>query len=584
MLKDLTTQNKKIVDHFTSVIAIGESLTDRDGFLWLGVDWTKRLNVNLGIQLLQQLVCVMVTFINDTQVMIGKLTDVDQAKTLIERNTLISPFIKTKGGDYKLIRTVTHLLPGGRIQFIANKFSQMNIRDFSKIIESKKPLFQPGGGQTGGVFLRIEHLGMESVIVLNAAVAAGGGGGGGSHSRENQRIILGLIDERHTSPNQVELDRMLKEQIKYHDTIPQENIGRQSQELIGQIRGIQINTEEVNYDVGKYFSTSEAATFGQDTSFPGEIEEGMFYCLVKDFHPEIFTYARFIALFLDPSSPLCEDGFGLKYYNEEDSYIIEETTGKYKINIDYSGPGYHERKHLNMITKTAIEYADAFTTTFPDFLTSSLFTFMNKTFSHYSRMFKRVDNIDSHKLLGALKGGGLDDLESAANQAIELYEPYYSLLLQKNYTPDLHLRDMIKERLEFIIPFDLSIPHELEHDKSYVRSRKDILKLMINELATLPKVQEHMKESRKHVEHFYRYHHNKIEATTISELLMSLAAHDSSRGHRISHKHLHAHLVQKVRGGRFSNLRITRKTRRVSERKRSTYKQKRKIRGKKNKN
>lgn len=557
MLKDLNTQNKNIIDIFNAVIKEGRDLIEEGEYMWLGNSW-KQKTILKGIELLEQVRNGLILFIQDINVRIRSLTDIEQAKKLIEYNTLISPFVKTKDGSHKIIKTVTYLLPGRRLRFTANCFVATKINNFSLIIESSKTVpisqLQGGGIQEGGVDLQLENLGIDSLVILNAAVQAAGA------SMQYVR-----------ASSQPEIDTFLKGIESSWDTPVAVPVLQEAMRLINELSINSIKQAVNNPDI--YLNEIERINILNNNVF-ASLDYAMFYCLVKEYHPEIFTYARFVASLIDPSDNLCNEGFGKMYYTTEDSYWWRESDNLFYRNPQYEGVEKKVYMTLNSDTLRAVMYTKAFVNNFPNFNTSTLLTFILKVYTNYDVLHGKADvSVEFGKLFTdeMQKGGEISEIESAANQAIELYEPYYSLLLQKNYSPDLALDHMINEHLDIIVTFDLSIPDEYKDDPDYKKSRKNILQLMIAKLASLPMVAKYIPRSQQHVRSFYEAHGNRIPSRTINDLLMALSVHENKQSDRIGKRERPINLVNEVHGGRFSKLRITRKTRRSKQRQRTTH-------------
>jgi hypothetical protein len=568
MLKDLNTQNKKTFKIFEDVILEAQGLTKEDRFTWFGNSWINEDNVKKGIDILIKLVNVIGNFIKDINTRISALTDVEQAKKLVEYNTLISPFIITKSGKYKIIKMVTYLLPGSRLKFNANSFVASKIDNISNIIDLKS-LKQGGGIQEGG---SLEFLGLESIIVLYASTSALSGGGSSSVQPVTE-FYPALNNTTHQSEQQQEIDTALFTYINYYNNV-YPVIKQNFNDLDSLV--VNLNTP-VDYDTDTYITEIERVNLMVDTVFDS-LAHGMLYCLVKEYHPEIFIYARFVSLLIDPTDILSQPNFSTMFFNTEEDYFWSTP----KSGTFIRNPGYNDKeiKDLNRHTLKAMLYTQKFTEQFPNFNTSSIYTFINYFSTKFPALIAAQPSVEvDFSPLLLKEGGGKSELESAADLAIELYEPYYSLLLQKNYSPNVELHDMIKERLEFIIPFDLSTPEEYKGDSEYKESRRKILKLMIGELGTLPRVKEFMSYSRKHVTSFYKHHGSTIPSRTLHGLLEALSVHKSKSSH---HKKVNPHLHVGVHGGRFSKLRITRKTRRSKERQRTTQVNRKKLKLKKN--
>jgi hypothetical protein len=555
MIKDLHTHNMSILRTFDAVIANGIEVASEGGaFSWLGNSWRKEEVILYAIEILKQIRKVLISFINDTHATLSLLNDVETAKKIVEGSLFICPFVKKTDG-FKIIKTIIYLLPNNKIRFTANAFLPSKIYNANNIIDSDAPPKKFSGGgeyiQEGGIF-NIHH-----VAVVYAAAMGGGGGGAGAGAAPSQPAQL------------LELYGNLNKNIKYYDS------GNPEQDLID-LRGF-IKRPDPPFDPNtiNFMSDVERVNITQDIKAES-LTNGLLYCLIKEYHPEIFTYARFMSISLETPGPydeiLSNEAF-LSHFNEEDAYMWDPNRLNYFHDNDVSPLSVGQKGALLQPSIRAIRLARKFITLFPAFNSKELASFINLAYRHYPILNrKEEDEKIKNQELFTHEGGGEEDT-MAADIAIDLYEPYYSLLLRSSYS-NVDINLMIRERLEFILPFDPSIPEEFKDDSVYKHSRKKVFNLLVGELESLPLVAKFLPEAMKAVHKFYSRHDiSRIHSMSIPDLIMSIYRNKYTTNPMFKAPKE----ISVYSGGRFSKLRITRKTRRSNPRNRSTRIKKSKV-------
>jgi hypothetical protein len=155
------------------------------------------------------------------------------------------------------------------------------------------------------------------------------------------------------------------------------------------------------------------------------------YCLVRDFHPEVFTYARFIANSTnvpDKFSKLKnnESKFELESFNELDK--VEGQMEENGIEQYYWDEETHlfvsehaeEIKNINEITHQALRYAWIFVEYFPGIKEGS---------GSLGLFFEELQKNPTIGKFAELT----EENKKEAMEAMEKYEHYYSLRIQSQY-------------------------------------------------------------------------------------------------------------------------------------------------------
>jgi len=547
LIKDLHTHNNSVIETFTQVKAEGsaKSLEQGAGKLWLGNTWTLA-QIQEAIKILNIIINILKSFVNDTQAKLYPLTDVEAAKAIISQSFFISPFVK-KAGEFKKITSVIYLLPNNKIKFTTNAFLPSRIETPGSIIDTGK---RSGGAyisQEGGM-LNLEQIGIIQAAVLAAAAGGGAGGAGGGAGVDIPQAARTVIDE---------LSKTLNKNIVLYNTAGTPDI-----ELLHTVTSYIKHPEAFDLASVDYVSDIERVNIIDNPTI--DLLINILYCLVKEFHPEIFTYARFMAASLvtptaDDTALLAEDF--LSYFNGEDDYKWGDDN-KFK---NYTGTGDSaHRKTITSATIRAIRLAKKFIDTYPAFNSKGLNSFINVCRGHIPILAGAEPDMTLKQ--EAQEGGG-DEEDLAADVAIDLYEPYYSLLLRKNYNDTITLDSMIYERLEFILPFDQTIPDEFKGDLDYKHSREKVLNVFIEDLKTLPLVVKYLPEAMAAVKKYYSKHDvSTIHSMSIIDLISKISMNKQTLKPMTTHlREISIHA-----GGKFSKLRITRKTRRSNLRNRST--------------
>ena len=187
------------------------------------------------------------------------------------------------------------------------------------------------------------------------------------------------------------------------------------------------------------------------------------YCYVRDYHPEIFTYAFILKEAINRRKPswyemICgrtPSKYPLVKYD-----LIEKYKVSYYIN---DNPKAENRFILTeypassaddaySATRTSVQLAELFLRSFPSLYSPQLYGFMSHIRSVHARSFPKIDaltseDIDSLKL-NQVGGEAIvtpTEIESILSEAMDSYEVYYSLRIKAAYQDkDLKKEDLIK--------------------------------------------------------------------------------------------------------------------------------------------
>jgi hypothetical protein len=323
----------------------------------------------------------------------------------------------------------------------------------------------------------------------------------------------------------------------------------------------------------------------------GCLEQGELYCYVKEYFPEIFTYAIKLASVITTKTPqdtyIINPEFLTRYDPVDDvkSYYWDENNiFKPQIRV-----GESAREH-NKQTARAILLAEALINYYPGLkrerLTHAINTLKGVFLTasggrklYDASIFYRSIELELEAVSG-MSGGKhpntySDEQELDLDIAMELYELHYSRLIKSAYT-DIDTDEMIEEHLITILTYDKSIPEEYSKDEDYKYMKSRTFELIMEEYSSLPIVKqytEYISDDFDRVIREFMKTGKDTRTLTPLELITKLLE---------SNPELQANVPMEFQailatgsanhegGSRFRNLKYTRKTRRRQRKTRTT--------------
>ena len=581
--RELYAHNASIIKVIDEVIKAKPTIRDE----WLGNTWNNSEHINTAISILEHYRNRLIIMHDITKRELPSLQSVEAAKDYISAHHFNCPFIIKKTG-IKIVRTFVSFLTGNPdFNFKAEKFTETlvqtksnHIKFFPSYAQAKA---QSGGGdiiQNGGFFgliylktivsgVLIQALGVSAEEVVKRTVLSNPYVAMGVGAAAAGAAGLGLAATYMRSSPSPEYykelsvdDRAIDETNDIAFVILDKMIGK------------------CNID------TTQAC-----------LDQGELYCYIKEYFPEIFTYAIKLATATPPASRTAEDTYiinpdFLTRYDPDagmKSYYWNETNAFVSYIAVTEAAQFHNKQAAR-----AILLAEALINYYPGLQRMRLNRAITKLKGMFLRFYHSIlyapisDNLNRALIRGMSGGHSPNENELKDNTdysdeqkidldiAMELYELHYSRLIKSAYT-DIHTDKMIGDRLNIILAYDTSIPEEYSKDENYKYMKSRTFELIMEEYSSLPIVRqytEYISEDFDRVIRDYMKAHRKIETLTPLEVITKMLENNpelkANAPQPIHQAVLATGSANHEGGSRFRNLKYTRKTRRKQRKARTT--------------
>jgi len=392
--KEVITHNQAVIDTLQGVInsPYDSSKPWIDGLTWTSVQRTN------CVEYLKKVKSNLENMNKDIDLYFTPLTNLEAAKALADRSHFQNPFVwyPYPGGPYfKVIKKVKYLVG-------IDKYGFPPIRP-SSFSNSK---LNQAGGQRGGVTTR-------------------------SQRRETARAMATIQDPS-------EWEKIITEIYNERDQ------DKEGYVIDTSILGASINTRPVGFqgDISNYDLTVWSANAGLGSNTLDRTPYFL-YLYIRDYHPEIFTYAIQVSAAV-PSYPSISPE--VEHYSID--YTIREND---TFNITNVADGVPTADELKDTTLLSIAFAMKFLDAFPSLQTESLMDFL--------RLFKTTGSTSFGAALPVLDttgweremGGGGEvrtsgGWEEILSDAMDLYELYYAYKIRAVYQD----RDLTRKELDLL--------------------------------------------------------------------------------------------------------------------------------------
>jgi hypothetical protein len=408
------TIRKEVISHNLSILTLLQRVRDRplDNLSkgvgeWVnGQTWSVAQHKN-ATDYLTALITGLTNINNDLDIYFNALADPEAAKNLASRSHFISPFTWfASQGYFKTNNKVTYLIPGDRIRFPAKSFTPTTF-----IAAPKDVLFQKGGYRQGG--------GVRSLAKKTSAA---------KKTIDFQSLIDTSIHEMYEPHHEYTIPAAIRDKVN----------------------------RDMSVEVDEYKTYILSAN---------EIHTNFFlYCYIRDYHPEIFTYAYIIKDVIQKRKAgffelFCGCGRGSSEYKLVTFDLATTYDAEYYVNekdrfiLTASPVGDQDKAYS--ATRQAIRLAMAFTDAFPSLLTPQLAGFFKHLKAHYSRQFPMIRELVGHEVntihMNQSGGGAITKAEydELLDEAMDNYEVYFSLQIKGAYkNHDLTENEYISELIK----------------------------------------------------------------------------------------------------------------------------------------
>jgi hypothetical protein len=581
--RELYAHNASIIKVIDNVIKAKPSV----GNTWLGNTWRNSQHINTAILILEHYRQKLIIMHDETKLTMPRFTSVDDAKGYISEKRFNCPFIIKLDG-IKIVQTFTSFLSRDpSFKFTVKNFTESVVgntsnhkSNFPSYATSRAGAPQAGGGeiiQKGGFNIMdlrniIAGILIQTVTVaakelvektepssINPAVAAGVMGA----------AAVGALIYRHTRPAS-------PPPVYYSDISVDDKA-----------------IDETN-DVALKILENMKGKCNADKSQKC-LAQGELYCYVKEYFPEIFTYAIQLVKATPAASRTPEDIYivnpeFLTRYESPDMKAF--TWNEDNMFVSYISVTEAAELH-NKQAARAIFLAEALIKYYPGLQRKRLNLAINKLKSIISighGLYKSIiyaSDPDTLNLV-SMRGGTRhnhekkdiipysDEQKMDLDIAMELYELHYSRLIKSAYT-DINTDEMIEERLNTIVSYDTTIPEEYSKDKNYKDMNTRIFELIMEEYSSLPLVREYasyISDDFDRVIAEFMKAKKKTETLTIVEVLHKMLENNPElQANAPLPRHMGVLATGSANhdgGSRFRNLKYTRKTRRKQRKTRTT--------------
>jgi hypothetical protein len=395
--KEVINHNQAVIDTLQAVI---DSLFPARGGPWLsGVTWSPVQHGHC-VDFLKKVKLHLETMNKDIDLYFNALTNLEAAKALADRSHFQTPFVWYAGAlHFKVITKVKYLVGVDKYAFPL----------ITPTFFAKSRLNQ-AGGQRGGVTTRAQRLQRAQDMATT------------TNPRSWDAVLTEIVNERGLDKEGYVIDAdILRGPINTHPV-----------RIVGTID---------RYDLTLW--SQNAGTFAADLNRTPYF----FYLYIRDYHPEIFTYA------IQVSAALGEASLSLLPGIEE--YPIEYTireNDSFKIT---PGAGVPSSESLMRSTLLAVALAIPFVDAFPSLQTESLMDFLtlfrtSGSGSLGAALPRIQPGLVEAAYPGRMEGGGDTKKEVSVDEvlsdAMDFYELYYAYKIRAIYQD----RDLTQRELDRI--------------------------------------------------------------------------------------------------------------------------------------
>ena len=454
----ILTRRKEVIRHNTSVINLIEDVIVKaptDKTSWIGgVSWDPPKQ-KIAVAYLRKLKEQLTFLNNDIDIYFNIISTIEAADTLSANSHFIAPFVWCKAGYYKPINTILSLVQDGRIKFTTYLFTKNSLTT-KRLTDST--LF--------------ETLYTESELQSFGTTQRAGGG----IQRGGARRDLG--SKQRLKETDVDTKEKVLALLNKSVSEFKEPWGLTLYEMDPSIFAGAIGVQSlITPPVGNAIEITERKKWeGNNGSLHTKIDlkfhTFFLYTYVRDFYPEIFTFAyvvkkaykyivryneastvvgagarRAVLSLIPVATGLLDEGFSnvpdnksLKEAYDVDGRYNDDNKFLYHSPPDYPDYPIFDKPQKNAAfegTYEAIALAKFFVDSFPSLQTKHLANFFAEM--SYFLLPQVPDSVsrgigeNENRPIEIQQGGGEGQIHPIASMAMDIYEIYYSLAIKGAY-------------------------------------------------------------------------------------------------------------------------------------------------------
>lgn len=501
---DLVTKNETVIQMLKDLVKQGEAIPGSGGEKWInGNTWSFKQRTNC-IAYLKDRIAKLEAYNKDCNAYMSALANPDAARAYADTKKLLSPVVLKKGDTYHTINSVTDLNPKEKsFKCLLKSPSSFDAPDFLTRLSGGGPSILPGFAPLlFATFLALYPQQSEVLRQMNPELP----------SRELLERVLSAVPMKGGDPilnspiykSNKDLPIPLHMETRATSTLASVKAGSARRTLSAEDRAIFILSKEA----------SSASPF--------------LYCFLRQFMPEVFTYALHVKAALEgmkiayPDLQKSIDDFWMPgsesltqatldtYYSADESYLFTDD-GAFQANLVYTA---EQKTMLQTISEWALYFGGAFFMERYPALKSDLWSTVRIKIRFTTRSGSLSDMFELESVLvpessgperqedwlSRLQlGGGKDPFQTAlaaviGTVAMDLYELSYSLSESAMYL-NVPRESLLLQRVVLLRGFlDAS-------DNPYQQAE---LPVILAELSNLPAVQMKLSEGQALVEQAIR--------------------------------------------------------------------------------